>query len=134
MASTIAIACAQAVIGVLLVFGIWFGLPARWWPVDLLGSALAFGALGSAVAVVAAKGHPRAMLLVRVVLWAELVLGTLTISLLAMSLAQLAGSYGPVGSGGALLMGAIIALVLPYLVALPLIQLYALQHAENRVA
>jgi len=127
MASRIAIACAQGVTGVLLVFGIWFGLPARWLPVDLLGTALALGALSAAVSLIAAKGHPRAIQLVRVVLWSELVLGTVTISLLLGSMAQLAGSYGPVGSGGALLMGAIIALVLPYLVALPALQLRAVR-------
>ncbi|HET6336822.1 MAG TPA: hypothetical protein VFG30_26540 [Polyangiales bacterium] len=132
MASRIAIAGAQGVIGILLLIGIWAGLPARWWPVDLLGTALALGALGSAVAVIATHGrpsHPRAMQFVRIVLWAELVLGTLTVSLLATSMAHLSGSYGPVGSGGALLMGAIFVLVLPYLVALPAIQLHALGRA-----
>jgi hypothetical protein len=130
MASRIAIACAQAVIGVLLVAGIWLGLPARWLPVDLLGTLLALGALSAAVVVVTGKGTPRAVRWVRVVLWAELVLGTLTISLLATSMAHLAGSYGPVGNGGALLMGAIFALILPYLVALPALQLHWLRRSE----
>jgi hypothetical protein len=135
MASRIAIACAQGVVGILLVVGIWFGLPARWLPVDLLGTLLALGALGAAVVVVAGKGHPRALQFVRVVLWAELVLGTVTLTLLATSMAQLAGSYGPVGSGGALLMGTIFALVAPYLVALPAFQLRALRRTErNSVA
>jgi hypothetical protein len=42
---------------------------------------------------------------------------------LAFSLAHLAGQYGPVGSGGAVLLGATASLVLPYLVGLPLLQL-----------
>jgi hypothetical protein len=119
----ILIACAQGVIGVLLACGIWLGLPARWWPVDLLGTALAVGALCAAAIVLAPKLGRRGISCVRIVIWAELVLGTLTVTLLAASMAQLAGSYAPVGSGGALLMGAIAALVTPYLVALPALQL-----------
>src|SRR4051794_37712887 len=98
MASRIAIAGVagvQGVLGVLLLIGIWAGLPARWLPVDLLGTLLAIGALGAAVLVVATRGHRRALQFVRVVLWAELVLGTLTLTLLATSMAHLAGSYGP---------------------------------------
>jgi hypothetical protein len=134
MASRIAIAGVagvQGVLGVLLLIGIWVGLPARWLPVDLLGTLLALGAFAAAVLVVATRGHRRALQFVRVVLWAELVLGTLTLTLLATSMAHLAGSYGPVGSGGALLMGAIFALVLPYLVALPALQLRALRRTEQ---
>jgi Kef-type K+ transport system membrane component KefB len=130
MTSRFAIACAQAVIGVLLVCGIWLGLPARWLPVDLLGTALALAALSAAIVVVALRGNPRALQWVKIVVWAELVLGTLTVTLLATSIAQLAGSYGPVGDGGAVLMGAIFALVLPYLVALPALQLRWLRRSE----
>ncbi len=128
--SRIAIACAQAVIGVLIVCGIWLGLPARWLPVDVLGTALALGALSAAIAVLALRGNPRAMQWVKIVLWAELVLGTLTLTLLATSMAHLAGSYGPVGDGGAVLMGAIFVLVAPYLVALPALQLRWLRRSE----
>lgn len=130
MASRIAIACAQAVVGALLVAGIWLGLPARWLPVDLLGTLLALGALSAAIVLLTGKGGPRAIAWVRIVLWAELVLGTLTISLLATSMAQLAGAYGPIGSGGALLLGAVFALILPYLVALPALQLHWLRRSE----
>jgi hypothetical protein len=130
MASRTAIACAQALIGVLLVSGIWLGLPGRWLPVDLLGTLLALGALSAMVVMLSGKGGPRALTWVRGVLWAELVLGTLTITLLATSMAQLAGSYGPIGGGGALLMGAVFALILPYLVALPALQLRWLRRSE----
>lgn len=132
MGSQLGIACAQGVIGLLLIVGIWLGLPARWWPVDVFGSVLALGALSAAVIVWFPKARSRALQWIRVVLWAELVLGSLAITLLAVSMAQLAGSYGPVGGGGALLMGIIAALILPYLVALPVLQLRALARAEPR--
>ena len=66
----------------------------------------------------------------RAVLWAELVLGTLTATLLASAAAQLAGSYGPVGAGGALLLVTIAVLVLPYLVIFPALQLQWLRQAR----
>ena len=121
MTPRIAVACAQALIGVLLLAGIWLGLPARWLPVDAAGSLLgACALLATLLLVTGSRVGPR---VARAVVWAELVLGSLVVSLLACSIAQLAGSYGPVGSGGALLMGTIACLVLPYLVGLPLLQL-----------
>jgi hypothetical protein len=131
MASRIAIACGQALVGVLLLCGIWLGLPARWLPVDSFGTLLALGALSAAVILLALPENARAMRWVKIVMWAELVLGTLTLSLLAMSMAQLAGSYGPVGDGGAVLMGAVFALVSPYLVGLPVLQLRWLHRSES---
>jgi hypothetical protein len=121
MAHGIAISCAQGVIGVLLLGGIWLGLPARWWPVDVLGTGIGLGALAAAVLVHSPR--PQALRWIRGVLWAELIAGTLTVTLLCCSLAQLVGSYGPVGGGGALLMATIAALILPYLVGLPALQL-----------
>jgi hypothetical protein len=121
MTQVSAISCAQAVIGVLVLGGIWLGLPARWWPVDVFGTALGAGALSVAVAVHSRRAH--ALRWTRAVIWAELIAGTLTVTLLCVSIAQLVGSYGPVGGGGALLMATIAALVLPYLVGLPALQL-----------
>ena len=115
------VAASHASIGVLLLGGIWLGLPARYLPVDVGGSLLA----GCALSAAAGLGlHRRwGLALARLVAWLELLAGTLVISLLALSAAQLAGSYGPVGGGGALLMGAVALLVLPYLVVLPALQL-----------
>ncbi|HKU39496.1 MAG TPA: hypothetical protein VJR89_15160 [Polyangiales bacterium] len=125
MTHAIAISCAQAVIGVLSLGGIWLGLPARWWPVDVFGSLLGAAAL-SAAALVHGRA-PFARRWTRGVVWAELIAGTLTVTLLCCSLAQLVGSYGPVGGGGALLMATIAALILPYLVGLPALQLHWLR-------
>ena len=127
MSRRLRVAIAHALIGVLLLAGIWLGLPARWIVVDAIGSAIALCALGSAAGLLLHKVWAPA--LARAVAWIELLAGTLTISALAVSAAQLAGSYGPVGSGGALLMGAIALLVLPYLVVLPALQLAWLRDA-----
>jgi hypothetical protein len=121
------IAAAQLLLALLLSIGIWLALPARWAWVDVPGSLLALGALVSGVAL--SLRTRWALRLARAVLWAELVIGTLLASLLAISAAQLSGSYGPVGAGGALLLVIIAVLVLPYLVVFPVLQLRWLRGA-----
>lgn len=123
-----AVAAAQALLGVLLLGGVWVGLPARWPWVDVPGSALGAAALLVAAGLFARL--PWAQRVARIVLWSELVIGSALVTLLAMSAAQLAGSYGPVGGGGALLMLTIAALVLPYLIAWPALQLWWMRESR----
>jgi hypothetical protein len=54
---------------------------------------------------------------------ASLVLGLLLVTTLALTASYLSGIYGAVGRGGAMILGLIAALALPYLVAIPLAQL-----------
>lgn len=111
------IAASQLLLAVLLLLGVWVGLPARWLWVDLPLSALALACAAIGVGLFTDKAW--ALRAVRGLLWVELAVGTLIVSLLGLSIGQLAGSYGPVGSGGAVLMGTIAALIVPYLVVLP---------------
>jgi len=114
-------------VGALLLAAIWLALPARYWPIDLAGSALAALCLASGAGMLARRGWGAR--LARITSWITLVFGLLLTSALASTIAHLAGSYGPVGAGGAALMGAIALLVLPYLVGLPLLQLAWLRRA-----
>ena len=121
MNKTTAIGCTQGILALLILGGIWLALPARWLWVDIPGTLLGLGSAAAAGALFSRAAW--AGKLVRAVLWAELILGSTLVTLLGMSIAQLAGAYGPVGSGGALLMGTIAALILPYLVVFPVLQL-----------
>jgi hypothetical protein len=114
-------AVAQVLLGALLLLAVWKLLPARWAPVDVLGTALALGCLAGGGALLA--GVRSGLRLARIVSMATLGLGLLTTSALCMTVAHLVGSYGPVGQGGAVLMAVIALLILPYLVLLPLLQL-----------
>lgn len=116
------IAGSQLLLAVLIGLGVWVALPARWLWIDLPLSALALACLGASAGLFLGASWARPV--VRVLLWIELATGTLIVSLLALSIAQLAGSYGPVGSGGAVLMGTIALLILPYFVALPALLLF----------
>jgi hypothetical protein len=114
------VAFAQLALGLLLLIGVWGLLPARYAPIDFVGSALALLQLSAAAGLLTRKRWA-----VRVALiagWAALVAGATLATVLAMTVAHLSGTYGPVGAGGAVLMAVIAALVLPYLVFLPAMQ------------
>jgi hypothetical protein len=114
-------AAAQLVLAVLLLVGVWVLLPARHWPIDTAGSALALLQLGAAAGLFARK--PWGVRLGLIAGWVTLVAGATLVTALALTVAHLSGLYGPVGAGGALLMAVIAALVLPYLVFLPALQI-----------
>jgi hypothetical protein len=105
----------------LLYYGVFHGLPARYWLVDggaVLLIAL-FGVAGGGL-VAGTRWAPRAALAASVT---SIVLGLLLVTTLALTASYLSGIYGAVGRGGAMILGLIAALALPYLVALPLAQL-----------
>lgn len=120
---------ADVVAGTLMFLGLWFGLPSRWWPVDVLGSlvALALGAVGVALIV----GFPWARWIARVVSWTVLVAGTSLVSLLSWTVAYLMGLYGPVGQGGAMILTVVAALLFPYLVVLPAMHIVVLRESKK---
>jgi hypothetical protein len=102
-----------ALIGV----GVFGGLPTRWFPVDGM-SALLIG-LFAAAGISLLVGLRWAKLIARVASFFSLGVGMLVVVLLASSAGYLRGAYGPVGQGGAIIFTFVIALVIPYLIALP---------------
>jgi len=106
---------------ILIYVGVFEGLPARYWLVDG-GAALLIALLTAAGAGLVANTPwaRRAALAASV---ASLVIGLLLVGTLALTASYLSGIYGPVGRGGALILGLLAALALPYLVAIPLAQL-----------
>lgn len=119
------VATSHLILAILLAGGVWLALPARWLPVDIVGTALALACGAAAFALFARRAWaPR---LARAVSWTLLVAGCSLTTLLAMSFGHLYGSYGPVGAGGALLMTCVALLFLPYLVGVPAWQLARLR-------
>jgi hypothetical protein len=106
---------------VLVYVGVFEGLPARYWLVDG-GAALVIALFAGAGfgLLTDAPWAARAALASSAV---ALVLGLALVSTLALTASYLSGIYGPVGKGGALILGLVAALALPYLVAIPLAQL-----------
>lgn len=107
--------------GGLVAVGVFAGLPARWWPVD--GAASLLAALEVAAGVALLAGVRWAPRLARAACAVALALGLFTVTVAAVTASWLAGVYGPVGKGGALILGLVAALVLPYAVVFPVAQL-----------
>jgi hypothetical protein len=115
----------HGIVGLMTLVGVWLALPTRWAWVDVPATLLAFASLASCLSLLTKRGW--AIRLALMVTCAGLALGCLTITLLAWSASQLVGQYGPVGGGGTLLLSSIAALLLPYFVGLPLLQLWLLR-------
>lgn len=112
---------ANAFTAVLVLEGVWKGLPTRWLPVDA-GAIVVAAVLGaSSLALVA---HARyAETLARIAAWITLAIGLAAFAALALTASWLAGVYGPIGKGGAALFALVAALVLPYAIVLPAAEL-----------
>jgi hypothetical protein len=110
--------------GLLLLGGVWIALPARWWPIDLAGSVIALAFIACGVGFI--LGTPWARKAGLWVAGVATVTGVGLVTALAFTASYLSGLYGPVGSGGALLLIVVAALLVPYLVVFPAAQLYAL--------
>ena len=114
----------------LLACGVFMGLPARWWPIDA-------GAIVLTTLLVAAGMG----LLLRAP-WGERVawiassfavgIGLVLVTVLALTASYLRGIYGPVGRGGALIFVLVAALLVPYLVVFPALQLAWLGAEKER--
>ena len=111
-------------VGLLVVIGVWIALPTRWWLVDVVGSLIAVALFVSGVGLV--TGAPWARRVGMAVGGTVAGVGAATVTALAVSAGYLAGLYGPVGQGGALILGFVLLLVLPYLVIFPALQVYVL--------
>jgi hypothetical protein len=105
------------VTALLVGVGVFGGLPTRWFPVDGVSGAIV--GLFAAAGVSLLLGLRWAKMIARVACFFSLAIGMLVIALLASSAGYLRGAYGPVGQGGAIIFTFVIALVIPYLIALP---------------
>jgi hypothetical protein len=115
--SALAFGVGHELTALLLIVGVFMGLPARWMPVDTVAGLLVVLHVGAGALLI--QGHGRAKDVARIASMASLGVGLLFIAILAWTASYLSGIYGPVGRGGAIIMVLVIALALPYLVALP---------------
>lgn len=116
----------------LLLLGcIWKALPVRWAPVDVLGTLLALLFLASGVMLWRGQKGSR-----KVGIWSAgviLVSGAILGTALMVTAGTLAGLYGPVGGGGALILGAAFFMMVPYFIVFPASQLYFLLDGPARL-
>jgi hypothetical protein len=113
----------------LVALGIFVGLPARWAVVDVAAGVLVALKVASGLSLMArARWAPTTTIAAAAV---ALAMGLALVTSLALTASWLSGVYGPVGRGGALLLTLVAALVLPYLVVVPAVQLFWLLPAPK---
>jgi hypothetical protein len=113
-----------------VALGVFAGLPARWWVVDV-PAVLVIGLLSGAGIGLWGRfgwGEPVA----RAASLVTLALGLGLVTALVIAASYLSGIYGAVGRGGALILVLVAALALPYLIALPAFQLLWLGPRRER--
>jgi hypothetical protein len=116
---------ADALTAALVVFGVFVGLPTRWWPVDSAAAILAVIELASGVGLVTGARWAAGLALLAGAI--ALTLGLFAVTTLAVTASWLGGVYGAVGHGGAIVLALVAALVFPYLVVLPMMQILCLR-------
>lgn len=117
----LAFGIANLLVSALVAWGVFRGLPTRWWLVD--GGALVVVALLGSSGAALVTDHRLKETLTRIASAVVLVLGLALFATLTLTASWLAGVYGPIGKGGAAIFVLVSALVLPYLVVFPAVEL-----------
>ena len=117
----IAFGAANLAIALFVTVGVFRLLPTRWWLVD--GGAVVIAVLLAASGVALLRSSSMAERLTRVAASVVLALGLVLFAALALTASWISGVYAQVGSTGAIVFGLVCALVLPYLVIFPAVEL-----------
>ena len=104
-------------VAALVAWGVFAGLPTRWWVVD--DGAVVVCALLAASGIMLLVDHRLKEVVTRAAGFVVLALGLAVFAALALTASWLYGVYGPVGKGGSALFTLVALLVFPYLVLLP---------------
>ncbi|GEM_PF-576220 len=112
---------ANVAVALFVLFGVFRLLPTRWWVVD--AGAVVVASLLGASGIALLRKHRLAEHLVRVAAGVVLALGLATFFAIVVTAAWLSGVYGQVGLTGAIVFGLVAALLLPYVVVLPAVEL-----------
>lgn len=111
----------NALTALVLLVGLFAVVEPRYWALDLPLGAIALLDLGAAVALLAQRSWARPALTIAA--WVGFVLGLLVISLIALSMSYLRGIHGDPGVAGVAVCGLIIALLVPYTLVVPALEL-----------
>lgn len=112
---------ANVCVALFIAFGVFRLLPTRWWLVD--GGAVIMILLLGASGVMLLRKHPLRERVTRIAAAVVLVLGMALFAAIAITASWISGVYQQVGASGAIVFGLVAALVLPYVVVLPAVEL-----------
>ncbi len=122
----------NGVAGVVLLVGVFVLAQPRFWGLDVPALLIAAVQLTSAVALLARL--PWALRALTVAAWVSFVLGLAIVFLIVVTMVFLRGIHGDYGLAALAVSGLVVALLVPYIVVLPALQLLWLgkQRAEPK--
>jgi hypothetical protein len=109
------------VAALVLVGGVFAVVTPRFWGLDVPVALIALVQLASAVGLLAKL--PWAERALRIAAWVSLGLGSLLVGLVVISMAYLRGIHGDYGVAALVVSALIVALLVPYVLVLPALQL-----------
>jgi hypothetical protein len=112
---------ANVAVAIFVLVGVFRFLPTRWWVVDGGAAVIALLLGGSGVTLL--RNMPIAERLTRAAAAVVLALGLAVFAALVLTASWISGVYAQVGTTGAIIFGLVAALVLPYIVVLPAVEL-----------
>jgi hypothetical protein len=117
----LAFAVVNLLVAALVALAVFVGLPVRWWVVDTSAILITLALIASAVALSVNAGF--SSLAVRIGAWSLLGIGLALLAVLVLTAAYLRATGGALGTRGVLGFALAAALVLPYFVVYPALQL-----------
>jgi hypothetical protein len=112
---------ANLCVALFIALGVFRLLPTRWWLVDS-GALIMILLLGGS-GVTLLRKHRLRERITRIAAAVVLVLGLALFAAIAITASWISGVYQQVGASGAIVFGLVAALVLPYVVVLPAVEL-----------
>jgi hypothetical protein len=121
----------NALSGVVLLCGVFVVVEPRFWALDVPAALIAAAQLSSAVGLLARQRW--ALRALSVAAWVSFVLGLLVVFLIVLTMVFLRGIHGDYGVAALAVSGLVVALLVPYTVVLPALELLWLkrQQAES---
>ena len=117
----IAFGVLNAISGVVVLVGVFMLAQPRFWALDVPAALIGMAQLASAVSLLARLRW--ALRALAVAAWVSFVLGLAVVFLIVLTMLFLRGIHGDYGVAALAVSGLIVALLLPYIVVLPALQL-----------
>ena len=127
----VAFAVWNATAAAVLLVGVYLVVQPRFWALDVPLTAVALLELTSAVALLAKLSWARRALTVAA--WVSFVLGLLVVSLIVLTMVFLRGIHGDYGVAALAVSGLIVALLVPYVIVLPALELLWLKRRGSEL-
>lgn len=117
----IAFGVLNAVAGIVLLMGVFVVVQPRFWVLDVPAALIGVAQLASAVGLLARV--PWALRALAVAAWLSFVLGLCIVFLIVLTMLFLRGIHGDYGVAAMAVSGLVVALLVPYIVVLPALEL-----------